>query len=78
MSDKDVLTNSINASHDFRLSKLDAQEDLLVTGCAKDQEKVVKDIHKAEVKRNRDRVGEIIALLDKCNSDIDAAEENAY
>ncbi|KAJ3337137.1 Dynein regulatory complex subunit 3 [Kappamyces sp. JEL0680] len=78
MSDKDILTNAVNASHDFRLLKLDAQEDLLVTGCTKDQERVVKEMHKAEIKRNRDRVGEIVALLDKCNADIDAAEDNSY
>ena len=71
-----MLTNAINASHDFRLIKLDAQEDVLATGCARDQEVVLKDMQKTEIRRNRDRVGEIVALIDKCNSDIDLAEEN--
>ncbi|KAJ3000105.1 Dynein regulatory complex subunit 3 [Globomyces sp. JEL0801] len=78
MSDKDVLINAINSAHDFRLSKLDQQEDSLVTGVAKDQETVIKQKYAAEVKRNRDRVGEIIALLGKCHAEIDFAEENSY
>lgn len=78
MTDKDQLTNAINSSHDFRLAKLDVQEDILVTGCTADQDTVLKEIHKTEVRRNRERVGEIIALLDKCHADIDTAEENSY
>ena len=78
MTDKDQLTNAINLSHDFRLAKIDVQEDILVTGCTTDQETVLKDMHKTEIKRNRDRVGEIISLLDKCHADIDTAEENSY
>ncbi len=78
MTDKDQLTNAINLSHDFRLAKIDIQEDILSTGCTTDQETVLKDMHKTEIKRNRDRVGEIISLLDKCHADIDTAEENSY
>lgn len=32
MGDKDVLMNAINTSHDFRMARLDEQEDLLLTG----------------------------------------------
>lgn len=32
MGDKDILMNAINSSHDFRLLKIDQQEDLLITG----------------------------------------------
>ncbi len=78
MSDKDVLMNALNSSHDFRLMKLDVQEDGLMTGIAKDLETIVKQHHKEEVKRNRDRVGEIIAFIEKCYVDIDLAEENSY
>jgi hypothetical protein len=78
MSDKDVLMNALNSAHDFRLLKLDHQEDALMTGVAKDLETVIKSTQKEEVKRNRDRVGEIIAFIDKCNADIDLAEENSY
>ncbi|KAJ3276416.1 Dynein regulatory complex subunit 3 [Terramyces sp. JEL0728] len=78
MSDKDVLMNAVNSSHDFRMLKLDQQEDGLVTGLAKDLESIVKDMYQNEIKRNRDRVGEILALLGKTNSEIDFAEENSY
>ncbi|KAI8915048.1 hypothetical protein BC831DRAFT_488112 [Entophlyctis helioformis] len=78
MTDKDVLMNAINASHDFRLGKLDHQEDALVSGVVHDQEQVIKKIHDDEIRRNRDRISEIIAFLDKCNQEIDNAEENAY
>ncbi|EGF76279.1 hypothetical protein BATDEDRAFT_92813 [Batrachochytrium dendrobatidis JAM81] len=78
MSDKDVLMNAINASHDFRLGKLDHQEDELVTGVAKDQDQIIKKTHDDEVRRNRNRICEIIAFLDKTNQEIDNAEENAY
>jgi hypothetical protein len=78
MSDKDVLMNAVNSSHDFRMMKLDQQEDLLSSGVAKDQETTIRDCIKAEVKRNRDRVTEIIAFCDKNYSDIDLAEENSY
>ncbi|KAJ3262588.1 Dynein regulatory complex subunit 3 [Boothiomyces macroporosus] len=78
MSDKDVLMNAVNSSHDFRMFKLDQQEDGLVTGLAKDLESIVKDMYAKEIKRNRDRVSEILALLDKTNAEIDFAEENSY
>ncbi|KAJ3321556.1 Dynein regulatory complex subunit 3 [Boothiomyces sp. JEL0866] len=78
MSDKDVLMNAVNSSHDFRMLKLDQQEDGLVTGLAKDLESIVKDMYSNEIKRNRDRVSEILALLDKSNAEIDFAEENSY
>ncbi|KAI9197072.1 uncharacterized protein BJ171DRAFT_562845 [Polychytrium aggregatum] len=78
MGDKDALMNAINGSHDFRLGKFDHQEDYLVTGVAKDMEVVIQRIHEEEIKRNRDRVGEILGFLDKSNSEIEQAEENAY
>lgn len=78
MSDKDQLSNAINSSHDFRLGKLDTQEEALLTGCAKDQEEMIKKLHQTEIKRNRDRVGEIISLMEKTQNDIDFAEENSY
>lgn len=70
--------NCLNSSHDFRLAKLDAQEDALVTGIAHDQESIIKKIHSDEVSRSRTRVGEIIAFVEKSLAEIDLAEENAY
>ncbi|KAJ3107631.1 Dynein regulatory complex subunit 3 [Phlyctochytrium planicorne] len=78
MSDKDTLMNAINGSHDFHLSQFDRQEDALVSGVAKDLELLVQKLHDDEIKRNRDRICEIIAFLDKCNGEIEQAEENAY
>ncbi|KAJ3020829.1 Dynein regulatory complex subunit 3 [Thoreauomyces humboldtii] len=78
IGDKDVLVNAINSSHDFRLGKFDHQEDTLVTGVARDLETIIQKTHELEVTRNRDRVCEIIAFLDKSSADIDVAEENAY
>ncbi|KAJ3159993.1 Dynein regulatory complex subunit 3 [Geranomyces michiganensis] len=78
ISDKDILMNAINSSHDYRLGKFDHQEDVLVTGVAKDLESIIQKTHEAEVTRNRERVCEIIAFLDKAGADIDVAEENAY
>lgn len=70
--------NAINYSHDFRFIKLDHQEDALMSGVAKDLDTVIKQTQKTEIKRNRDRVNEIIAFLEKCYSEIDLAEENSY
>ncbi|KAH6601697.1 hypothetical protein BASA61_001901 [Batrachochytrium salamandrivorans] len=78
MGDKDALMNAINASHDFRLGKLDHQEDELVTGVIKDQEQAIKKAHDDEVRRDRERISEIIIFLDKTYQEIDFAEENAY
>jgi hypothetical protein len=78
MNDRDVLMNAIASSHDFRIAKIDFQEDGLVTGIAHDQDTVVKKVQMDEMKRNRDRVGEIIAILDKTYAEIEAAEDNSY
>ncbi|KAJ3287744.1 Dynein regulatory complex subunit 3 [Borealophlyctis nickersoniae] len=78
MSDKDVLVNAINGSHDFRLGKFDHQEDALVSGVTKDLESTIQKTQNEEVQRNRDRVSEIIAFLDKAAMEIEQAEENAF
>ncbi|KAJ3071430.1 Dynein regulatory complex subunit 3 [Quaeritorhiza haematococci] len=78
MSDKDALVNAVNGSHDFRLGKLDHQEDTLLTGVQRDLAVVIQRIHDDEVERNRKRVAEIIAYLDKCQNEIEMAEELIY
>ena len=70
--------NAINSSHDFRLGKFDHQEDTLVTGISKTLEKTIQTAHDKEITRNRDRICEIIAFLDKCSSEIEGAEESAF
>lgn len=49
---------------------------MLVTGVAKDLEKIIHKAHETEVARNRDRICEVIAFVDKCSAEIDNAEEN--
>jgi hypothetical protein len=78
MSDKDVLMNALNSAHDFRLLKLDLQEDILITGLVQELENTIRCTQKKEIKRNRDRVCEIIAFIEKCANEMDLAEENSY
>ncbi|KAJ3292884.1 Dynein regulatory complex subunit 3 [Rhizoclosmatium sp. JEL0117] len=78
LSDKDALVNTVNGSHDFRLAKFDHQEDLLVSGVGQELESMTRKLHDAEVQRDRDRVCEIFTFIDKCNAEIELAEENAY
>ncbi|KAJ3027082.1 UNVERIFIED_CONTAM: Dynein regulatory complex subunit 3 [Siphonaria sp. JEL0065] len=78
LSDKDALVNTVNGSHDFRLGKFDHQEDLLVSGVGQELETLTKKLHDLEIQRDRDRVCEIFTFIDKCNTEIELAEENAY
>ncbi|KAJ1564306.1 Dynein regulatory complex subunit 3 [Cladochytrium tenue] len=78
LGDKDSLVNAINASHDFRLGKLDHQEDGLVSGTARALDALTQGVHEAEVRRNRSRVCEIVALVERCTAEIEQAEENAF
>ncbi|KAJ3072838.1 Dynein regulatory complex subunit 3 [Podochytrium sp. JEL0797] len=78
LNDKDALVNTVNGSHDFRLARFDHQEDLLVSGVGQELETSTKKLHDQEVQRDRDRVCEIFTFIDKCNNEIELAEENAY
>ncbi len=49
-----------------------------MSGVHKDLESCIQKIQNQEYKRNRDRVTEIIAFVDKTQSEIETAEENAY
>ncbi|KAI8800945.1 hypothetical protein BJ742DRAFT_839578 [Cladochytrium replicatum] len=75
MTDKDTLVNAINGSHDYRFSKFDYQEDTLVSGVQRDLEKDIQAAHEEEIRRNRDRVCEIISFMEKCRLDIEQAED---
>ena len=78
MGDKDILSNAVNGSHDFHQLKLDQQEDVLVSGIAKDMETTIQKTHDEEIQRNRTFIAEAMAFLDKAMADIHHAEENAY
>ena len=57
---------------------MNLQEDNLISGVTNDQETVIKTMHTDEIHRNRNRIGEIIAFLEKSVAEIEWAEENAY
>lgn len=78
MSDRDVLSNLLSSSHDFRISQLDSQEDRFTNSVAMDQDDVIKTMQQQEIKRNRDRITEIIAFLEKSSNEIEQAEDNSY
>ncbi|KAI8816545.1 uncharacterized protein EV422DRAFT_545674 [Fimicolochytrium jonesii] len=78
ISDKDILVNLINSTHDFRLAKFDHQEDTLVSGTARDLEHQLAHNHETELARNRARICEVCAFLEKCAAEVDAAEEGVY
>ncbi|KAJ3339625.1 Dynein regulatory complex subunit 3 [Gonapodya sp. JEL0774] len=75
LSDKDALANLVNASHDARISKVDHEEDMLSSGHMKDLEMAIQGTHEGEWNRNRMRVCEIVAFVEKCRSEIESAEE---
>ena len=78
MADKDILLNAVTSSHDYRLSKIDHQEDVLISGTQKSTEMTVGGVHEQEIKRNRKRVVEICGFLEKVTMEVDSAVENAY
>jgi hypothetical protein len=43
-----------------------------------DQDDVIKTMQQQEIKRNRDRITEIIAFLEKSSNEIEQAEDNSY
>ncbi|KXS22377.1 outer arm dynein light chain 1 [Gonapodya prolifera JEL478] len=77
LSDKDALANLVNSSHDSRISKLDHDEDTVTSGHARDLEATILGTHEREWNRNRMRVCEIVSFIEKCRSEIEAAEEGA-
>ncbi len=77
ISDRDVLQNLILASHEYRTTRIDAQEELLTSGIISEQESVVRSVQKGEVARNRNRVSEILHIVDRTNAEIELAEDNA-
>lgn len=75
ISDKETLVNFVTASHDFRLSCLEAQEETLVTGIHGDLETNTKAIFSREIQRNRDRVNDVLMYRDQCTNELSQAEE---
>ncbi|XP_043567726.1 dynein regulatory complex subunit 3 isoform X4 [Chiloscyllium plagiosum] len=72
--DKDTVINTVNASHDMHLLKIDNQEDKMVTkanGWAAD---VIEMLHTDEINRNRKRVLEINIYVSHWRDELDFLE----
>nr|XP_022918474.1 dynein regulatory complex subunit 3-like [Onthophagus taurus] len=71
MSDKDILTNSLGASHDMHLLAIDNREDRLVNRAKNWLNGLVSNLAKDEIIRNRTKVLEINNYLDKQREEFD-------
>ena len=73
--DKDTIINAVTSSHDVHLLKIDNKEDDMVTRINTSMKTTIEKIHQEqEVRRNRDRVGEINNLVDHLRDEIDNLE----
>jgi len=69
--DKDTLMNSVSASHDGHLLKIDNKEDEIVTKANSAMQTLIERIHREEIQRNRSRVSEINRLIDHYKEELD-------
>ncbi|XP_078273988.1 dynein regulatory complex subunit 3 isoform X2 [Rhinoraja longicauda] len=72
--DKDTVVNTVNASHDLHLLKIDNQEDKMVTkgnGWVRD---TLEKLHTDEIGRNRKRVLEINIYINHWRDELDFLE----
>jgi RNAse (barnase) inhibitor barstar len=73
--DKDAFLNIINGSHDYRISKLDQQEDILVTGVTKEVEIINLNVQQTEIQRDRERIIEIVNYIEQKTKELEAMED---
>lgn len=71
MSDKEMLMNAIQSSHDSHTSKLDAVEDNLVNQETQRAADLVTKHSEWAHKRNRDRIIEIITYVERNSQELD-------
>lgn len=71
MSDKEMLMNTIQSSHDAHTSKLDAVEDNLVNQETQRAVDLVTKHAEWAHKRNRDRIIEIITYVERNSQELD-------
>ncbi|EPZ31475.1 hypothetical protein O9G_002944 [Rozella allomycis CSF55] len=76
IGDKDAVINALTSSHEFHMSKYDAQEEILNLGLGKDLDYQLKSLHEKELARNRGRVLEIINFVNRCLEEIQQAEDS--
>uniref|UniRef100_A0A8D0GGM6 Dynein regulatory complex subunit 3 n=1 Tax=Sphenodon punctatus TaxID=8508 RepID=A0A8D0GGM6_SPHPU len=72
--DKDTIVNAVNASHDIHLLKIDNREDDIITKSNSWSSAVIEEVHKNEIRRNRNRVREINQYIDRLQEDLDNME----
>eukprot|EP00795_Rhopilema_esculentum_P009049 gene9049-16693_t len=75
--DKDTLMNSVSASHDGHLFKIDNKEDEIVTKANSAMQTLIEKIHSDEIHRNRSRVSEINNVIDHFKDELDNIEPGA-
>lgn len=71
LQDKEGLNNSLQASHDSHLSAIDGAEDRLVSEEARRYTTLLSDTRAWENQRNRDRVSEIMGLVERTRDRVD-------
>ncbi|XP_051877932.1 dynein regulatory complex subunit 3 [Pristis pectinata] len=72
--DKDTVINTVNASHDLHLLKIDNQEDKMVTKANAWVRDMIEKLHMDEVARNRKRVLEINTYVNHWRDELDFLE----
>ena len=73
--DKELMLATINSSHEFRMSRLDALEDALMTGTSKESETILSQVYQKEIERNRNRIIHFLQFEKKTLEEIAALEE---
>uniref|UniRef100_UPI00398F3DC7 dynein regulatory complex subunit 3 isoform X2 n=1 Tax=Pristiophorus japonicus TaxID=55135 RepID=UPI00398F3DC7 len=72
--DKDTVINTVNASHDLHLLKIDNQEDKMVTRANSWVTEMIEKLHVDEISRNRKRVLEIYIYVTHWRDELDYLE----
>ncbi|XP_059835820.1 dynein regulatory complex subunit 3 isoform X1 [Hypanus sabinus] len=72
--DKDTVMNTINASHDLHLLKIDNQEDKMVTKANAWLRDTIEKLHMDEIARNRKRILEINVYVNHWRDELDFLE----
>eukprot|EP00891_Asterochloris_glomerata_P004982 jgi/Astpho2/4982/e_gw1.00070.8.1_t len=72
LGDKDVFLNAIQASHDVHASQLDGLEDRLVSQELRGANELVSSRRLWAERRNRDRVAEIMGLIDRTKQEVES------
>ncbi|KAL3285154.1 hypothetical protein HHI36_019275 [Cryptolaemus montrouzieri] len=71
VADKDALTNALGASHDIHALLIDTREDTLITNAREWLEKLVSNLERDEVTRNRNKIMEISHFMDVQREEFD-------